>query len=130
MPRKKEDPNPDIDSFRSGIVEDLRPWGKFRAFPYRNAGSVKIITVNPGCSLSLQYHNKRSEFWIVLDEGLEVTIGDKVWEPEKNEEIFIPRKIPHRIRGVGQKEARIMEIWIGSSSESDIVRMEDDYGRT
>ena len=122
--------NTDIDSFKRGIFEDTRPWGKFRSFPHQNAGSIKIITVKPGSTLSLQYHLHRSEFWIVLDEGLEMTVGDKVWIPEKNEEIFIPRKIPHRIRSIGQEEARIMEIWIGQSSESDIIRLEDDYGRT
>lgn len=110
-------------------MEDIRPWGKFRSFPYRSARSIKIITVNPGETLSLQYHNRRSEFWVVLDRGLEVTVGDKVWQPEKNEEIIIPRQAPHRIKCVGDHPARIMEIWIGDSDESDIVRLEDKYGR-
>jgi mannose-6-phosphate isomerase-like protein (cupin superfamily) len=125
----KSDKNPDIALFRKAIVEDIRPWGKFRAFPYDQAGSIKIITVKPGEALSLQYHRNRSEFWIILDKGLEVTAGDRVWKPQENEEIFIPRKTAHRIRCIGQKPARIMEIWIGESDESDIVRLDDEYGR-
>ena len=119
----------DIELFREKITEETRPWGKFRSFPHDQAGSIKIITVKPGEALSLQYHEKRSEFWIILDAGLEVTAGDRVWQPKADEELFIPRKIPHRVRCVGPKPARIMEIWIGKSEESDIVRLKDEYGR-
>lgn len=115
--------------FRKSIEEDIRPWGKFRSYPYQQARSVKIITVHPGQALSLQYHNRRAEFWVVLDKGLEITVGDRIWRPKKNEEIFIPRKAPHRLRCVGQKQARVMELWIGNSDEEDIVRLKDDYGR-
>ena len=115
--------------FRKKIEEDIRPWGKFRSYPYNQARSIKIITVNPGQALSLQYHNRRSEFWVVLDNGLEITVADKVWEPKENEEIFIPRKAPHRLRCLGQTPARVMEIWIGDSDEEDIVRLKDEYGR-
>jgi len=119
----------DIEIFQKAITEDIRPWGKFRSFPFDQAGSIKIITVKPGEALSLQYHLKRSEFWVILDEGLEVTAGERVWQPKANEEIFVPRKMPHRVRCVGQNPARIMEIWIGKSEESDIIRVEDVYGR-
>lgn len=119
----------DVENFKKNIVEDIRPWGKFRSFPYEQARSIKIITINPQGALSLQYHHHRSEFWVALDKGLEVTVGDKVWQPEEGEEIFIPRETPHRLRCLGQKKARVMEIWIGNSDESDIVRLKDDYGR-
>ncbi len=125
----KNDLSPKEKQFREGIFEDFRPWGKFRSFPHKDASSIKIITVDPNSSLSLQYHISRSEFWIVLDEGLEITIGDKVWKPHKNEEIFIQEKAPHRIRNLGEHPARILEIWLGDSDESDIVRLKDDYGR-
>jgi mannose-1-phosphate guanylyltransferase/mannose-6-phosphate isomerase/mannose-1-phosphate guanylyltransferase/mannose-6-phosphate isomerase len=58
-----------------------------------------------------------------------VTEGKRVWRPEEDEEIFVPRKSPHRLRCLGSKQARVMEIWIGDSDESDIVRLEDEYGR-
>ena len=79
--------------------------------------------------MSLQYHNNRSEFWVVLDKGLEITVGDQVWQPEENEEIFIPQRIQHRVQCIGSAPARIMEIWIGDSDEEDIVRLDDIYGR-
>lgn len=122
-------PSDDEKDFRARIFEDIRPWGKFRVFPHENAGSLKIITVNPGASLSLQYHRKRAEFWIALDEGLEITVGERTWRPRRNEEIYIPREAAHRLRCAGPEPARVMEIWLGDSAEDDIVRLADDYGR-
>jgi mannose-6-phosphate isomerase-like protein (cupin superfamily) len=123
-------PSDEESEVRSLVVEDVRPWGKFRVYPHDRAGSLKIITVNPGASLSLQFHRRRAEFWVVLDEGLEVTVGDRVWRPRPNEEIFIPRQAPHRLRGVGDRPARVMELWLGPSGEDDIVRLDDLYGRS
>ena len=120
---------PSADDYRSGIIEDVRPWGRFRRFPHEDAGSIKIITVEPGGRLSLQYHEGRAEFWVVLDPGLEVTLGDRVWLAAPNEEFVIPRRVPHRVRNVGDKPARVMELWLGPSSETDIVRLSDDYQR-
>jgi mannose-6-phosphate isomerase-like protein (cupin superfamily) len=126
---KGKEPDKVEASFRNNIQVDHRPWGKFRSYPYADARSIKIITVNPGQALSLQYHRHRDEFWVVLDKGLEITVGDQTWPPEKDEEIFIPRNAPHRLRCLGPEKARVMEIWIGESDEDDIVRLEDDYDR-
>jgi mannose-6-phosphate isomerase len=116
-------------SFRKAIDEERRPWGKFRVYPREAGATVKIVTVDPGQTLSLQYHRRRAEFWIALDPGLEVTVGERVWRPAVNEEIFIPKEALHRLSCCGTAPARIMEIWIGESDESDIVRVEDIYGR-
>jgi mannose-6-phosphate isomerase-like protein (cupin superfamily) len=116
-------------AYRAAIIEDHRPWGKFRRYPHRKAGSIKIITINPSGVLSLQYHARRDEFWVVLDAGLEMTVGERVFCPAAGDEIFIPRRTPHRARNIGGGPARVMEIWIGRSAESDIVRLKDDYGR-
>jgi mannose-6-phosphate isomerase len=123
------DKTPFEAAFRGRIVEDVRPWGKFRRFPHEGASSIKIITVRPGGRLSLQYHDGRDEFWVVLDPGLEITVGERVWTAVPDEEIFIPRRSPHRVRNVSDHPARFMEIWIGDSAESDIVRLSDDYHR-
>lgn len=123
-------PSDDERDFRARILEDRRPWGKFRAYPHRGAGGIKIITVEPGGTLSLQRHERRAEFWVALDPGLEVTLGGRVWRPAVNEEIYIPRAAPHRLRCLGPAPARIMEIWLGGSDEADVVRLDDVYGRT
>ena len=118
-----------LERVKELIYEEDRPWGKFRSYPQQLASSLKIITVNPDGLLSLQYHRQRSEYWVVLDKGLEVTLGSRSWQPEAGEEIFIPAGIPHRLKGNGSQPARVMELWLGPSDENDIVRLEDIYGR-
>jgi mannose-6-phosphate isomerase-like protein (cupin superfamily) len=117
-------------AFRAHITEECRPWGRFRVYPHHEARSLKIITVRPGAALSLQYHRRRSEFWVALDPGLEITVGDRVWRLKRGEEVFIPRGMPHRLRAVGKRSGRVMELWIGASREDDIVRLSDVYGRS
>lgn len=119
----------DFEDFKKGIIEDFRPWGSFRRFPHNGISSIKIITVKPSGLLSLQYHNNRDEFWVILDDGLEVTIGDKKIVAKKGDEFWIPRKTLHRAKGIGNEPARFFELWVGSSEEDDIVRVEDIYKR-
>ncbi|MDI6699474.1 MAG: phosphomannose isomerase type II C-terminal cupin domain [Candidatus Saccharicenans sp.] len=120
---------PEDEKVRRLIYEEQRPWGKFRSYPHNLASSLKIITVNPGGLLSLQYHRRRNEYWVILDAGLEITLGEKTWQPRPGEEIFIPAGTPHRLKGLGPAPARVMELWLGNSGEDDIVRLEDIYGR-
>lgn len=117
------------ENSRSEIYEELRPWGTFRRFTYNQASTVKIITVNPGQTLSLQLHHHRDELWIVLNSGLQVTLGDRLWEPEPYEEIFIVREAQHRAAGVGRVPSRWLEIAFGNFDEQDVVRLDDQYGR-
>jgi mannose-1-phosphate guanylyltransferase/mannose-6-phosphate isomerase/mannose-1-phosphate guanylyltransferase/mannose-6-phosphate isomerase len=116
-------------AYREKIVEDIRPWGRFRSYPLRAVGSVKIITVDPGAAPSLQYHKRRGEFWVILDRGLEVTLGERTWRPKPGEEVYVPRGAPHRLRCLGRRPGRVLELWLGKSSEADIIRLADDYGR-
>jgi mannose-6-phosphate isomerase-like protein (cupin superfamily) len=113
----------------SSIYQESRPWGGFRRYTHNQISTVKIITVNPGEILSLQYHHHRDELWVALDRGLKVTLGERNWEPEPYEEIFIPRGTNHRMAGVGEKSGRWLEISFGEFNEEDIVRLEDRYNR-
>jgi len=126
----KSRPSRTEGAFRARITEECRPWGMFRIYPHHEAGSLKIITVRPGAALSLQYHRRRAEFWVALDPGLEITVGDRVWKLKRGEEVFIPKGAPHRLRCVGKRSGRVMELWIGKSREEDIVRLSDVYGRS
>jgi mannose-6-phosphate isomerase-like protein (cupin superfamily) len=46
-----------------------KPWGSFEQYTYNLPSTVKIITVAPGGVLSRQYHHRRDELWVMLDEG-------------------------------------------------------------
>ena len=105
-----------------------RPWGYFEQFTKNEVSSVKILTLKPLQKLSLQYHNKREEFWRFLDNPARVYLDDKIIEVTLNSEVFIPRKSIHRIE-VYSLPVRVLEIAFGEFYENDIVRVEDAYGR-
>jgi mannose-1-phosphate guanylyltransferase / mannose-6-phosphate isomerase len=51
-----------------------RPWGWYDSLDEGRSFKVKRIQVNPGASLSLQKHVKRSEHWVVVKGIAEVTM--------------------------------------------------------
>jgi len=107
--------------------EEKRPWGFFKVFASNEKCTVKIIHVDAGQVLSKQYHDKRDELWVMLDDALTVEIGEKIFNPEKDEEIFIPKGTVHRLSS--EKGGDILEVSFGEFDEKDIIRVEDKYGR-
>ena len=106
-----------------------KPWGRFEQYAHNVPCTVKIITVEPGGTLSRQYHHGRDELWVVLDPGARVELGEKVLHPAPEEKLFIPRGTIHRLSCDGERPVRILEVSFGEFDEDDIVRLEDVYGR-
>lgn len=105
-----------------------RPWGLFERFTLNEKSTVKILTIKPKQSPSLQYHNKRAEFWKILEGNCKVTIGKKQIKAKKGDEFFIQKKSPHSLQA-HSKTVKILEISLGNFKEKDIVRLKDKYGR-
>jgi len=105
-----------------------RPWGSFERFCQNEKCTVKIITVNAGEAISLQYHKNRSEFWRILKGPAQLVIGEKTIEAGEDDEFFISNGQKHRIIAK-QKPVQILEIAFGSFDENDIVRLDDKYKR-
>ncbi len=108
---------------------EKRPWGEFVQFTKNTSSTVKIITVNPGESLSLQHHKGRDEFWHVISGEGSATIGDASVPMLPDSNYFVPRETNHRLIG-GSLPLVILEIGLGDFDENDIVRLEDKYGRS
>ena len=107
-----------------------RPWGNFETLHLADRSQVKIIEVNPGCALSLQYHHKRAEHWVVVEGEAWITRGDDAFALKENESTFIPILMPHRLENKTDAPLRIIEVQVGSYlGEDDIVRLEDRYKR-
>lgn len=105
----------------------VRPWGNFKEFVKNKKCTVKILEVKARQQLSLQYHEKREELWYVLEGGF-VVLGKKKRKVREGDLIRVPKKIVHRLIA-GTKRMLVLEIATGVFSESDIVRLEDSYGR-
>lgn len=106
-----------------------KPWGGFDQFTLNEATTVKIITVLPHESLSLQTHKERSEWWIILDTKMDIEVDGKQFTAYRGQDVFIPQGVKHRAIGL-DSPCRWLEISFGSFDENDIHRFEDKYGRT
>lgn len=110
------------------IYQEERPWGHFRRFTDNAPSTVKIITLKPGAELSLQSHQKRSEFWRVLVGDGFVQVGEDKKNVSVGEEVEIPLGAKHRL-SAGSSGLVVLEISVGEFFEDDIVRYDDKYGR-
>lgn len=108
-----------------------RPWGWYDSIDMGERFQVKRIMVKPGASLSLQKHHHRAEHWVVVSGTAEVTNGERVMQLGENQSTYIPIGQIHRLANPGLKPLEIIEVQSGDYlGEDDIVRFEDDYGRT
>ncbi|MDP2629717.1 MAG: phosphomannose isomerase type II C-terminal cupin domain [Candidatus Harrisonbacteria bacterium] len=105
-----------------------RPWGGFRQLSQNSPSTVKILTIRSGEAFSLQYHERRSEFWLVLSGHPRITLGEEIIDANPGDEFSIEAKTKHRIEGVSD-EVKVLEISFGEFDEKDIVRLDDKYGR-
>ena len=107
-----------------------RPWGTYATLKQEDGYQVKRITVAPGQKLSLQYHHKRAEHWVVTQGQAIVQVGDDEFETSPGEYRYIPLGEKHRLTNIGDGELVLIEVQVGSYlGEDDIVRIEDVYGR-
>ena len=108
-----------------------RPWGTYTVLEESPSFKIKRIVVKPRGSLSLQMHHHRSEHWIVVSGTAEVVNGDNSFLVSTNESTYIPAGHKHRLRNPGLIDLVMIEVQSGQYlGEDDIVRFEDNYGRT
>lgn len=119
----------------SWILEDWkapkteRPWGYYRVIHEVPGMKVKELTVNPGCSLSMQKHDQRAEYWIVSEGSADV---DRALESgytlpsivlEKHHALDIPIGEWHQLHNNKSYPLKIVEIQYGENCiEEDIQR--------
>ncbi|WP_118184159.1 mannose-1-phosphate guanylyltransferase/mannose-6-phosphate isomerase [Paraburkholderia phosphatilytica] len=109
----------------------FRPWGSYEGVDSGERFQVKRIVVNPGASLSLQMHYHRAEHWIVVQGTARVVNGEHTILLSENQSTYIPLGTKHRLENPGKVPLEMIEVQSGSYlGEDDIVRFEDNYGRT
>lgn len=112
------------------LYMENRPWGSFFVIKEDPSYKIKRIEVNPGQRLSYQYHNKRSEVWIMIQGNGIIILNGKSKKYKKGDTILIPQGMKHRIENCGNEKTIFIEVQTGSYfGEDDIVRLEDDYNR-
>lgn len=108
---------------------DNRPWGRWEEYLFEPSYRVKRIIVHPGKRLSLQFHELRSEVWVIVQGRALVTVGERTYEAGTGEVVRIERDELHRVENLTIGPLVIIETQLGVCVEDDIIRIEDDFGR-
>ena len=107
-----------------------RPWWSFEILIDDPDYKVKRIIVKNGERLSLQYHDKRDENWVIVQGKATVTLDDKVFTYLEGQVVQIEYGTKHRVQNEEEEDLIFIETQTGTYfGEDDIVRIEDDYGR-
>lgn len=112
------------------IVE--KPWGSEEIFAETTRYIGKILTVQQGHCLSLQYHERKDETMRVLDGECELHIGERPGDDALVVRRLGPGATCHIVPGVRHRlvamtDVRVLEI--STPDLDDVVRLEDRYGR-
>lgn len=92
---------------------------------------VKRIEVLPGKRLSYQKHAQRAEHWVVVQGTARVTLDDRDVTVQAGQAIDIAAGAAHRVENPDQEMLVFIEVQRGQYlGEDDIVRLQDDFGRT
>ena len=105
---------------------------------YGSRLSPKILVVEPNKRLSWQYHNRRAEIWTVLYGPVGIISSNdnqqgNIKTLPTSSTIQLNKEERHRLVGLSSWGV-VAEIWQHTdtahpSDESDIIRLEDDFGR-
>lgn len=104
-----------------------RPWGYYRVLHEVPGLKVKELTVNPGCKLSMQKHQYRSEYWIVSEGRADVNkqMDSGYSLPTTRLELHDEEDIPvgqwHQLANPYDHPCRIVEIQYGERCEEEDI---------
>jgi mannose-6-phosphate isomerase-like protein (cupin superfamily) len=117
------------------MLIDKKPWGEERVWANTENYAAKILIINPGHRLSFQYHNKKEETIYVESGILTITYecihtGEKkTVEMSEGGSFHVPPGTKHRFSCSSESANPVRLFEVSTPELSDIVRIEDDYGR-
>ncbi len=115
----------------SGLEHDERPWGTYTVLSDEKDHKVKRLVVHPGKRLSYQTHARRAEHWYVVRGTATVTLDGSDMTLEPGGTVDVAPGAAHRVANRTAEDLVFIEVQTGDYfGEDDIVRLEDDFGRT
>jgi mannose-6-phosphate isomerase len=107
------------------------PWGRWTLLDEGENYKVKRIEVFPKNRLSYQKHFKREEHWVIVKGIGNIILDGREIILKEGEYIDIPKMSNHRIGNMEDDLLIFIEVQMGKYlGEDDIIRIEDDYGRS
>ena len=107
-----------------------KPWGYEIIWARTDRYLGKFLHIKPNERLSLQYHKNKMETIYIMAGTLKLQLGEK--DPQVSE--LGPGSVIHiepgKIHRFSAKDAPVMLCEVSSPEIDDVVRLEDDYGRS
>jgi mannose-6-phosphate isomerase len=107
-----------------------KPWGYELRWAVTERYAGKILHVNKGEALSLQYHDRKDEYQYVMKGSVDIEVGGADGALTRHrmgvgDTLHITPGMRHRITAV--EDTDIFEV--STPEIDDVVRLEDRYGR-
>lgn len=107
-----------------------KPWGEELIWALTDRYCGKILTIETGRRLSLQYHERKDEAILVTSgrlrlhlEGYDGTMTTRELGPGEGAHVAVGRR--HRYEAI----ERVELVEVSTPELDDVVRVEDDFGR-
>jgi mannose-6-phosphate isomerase len=107
-----------------------KPWGWELVWAETEQYAGKLLFVRAGESLSLQYHERKDESWLVQEGRARLELGDvggdlEVFEIAPGDTFHFRPGTVHRVTAI--EDTLVIEV--STADLTDVVRLEDAYGR-
>lgn len=107
-----------------------KPWGYELRWGITDRYAGKVLHINKGEALSLQYHERKDEYQYLVKGAVDIELGgpDEVLKKHRmqaGDTLHIRPGTRHRLTAV--EDTDIFEV--STPEVDDVVRLEDRYGR-
>ena len=111
------------------VVRIDKPWGYELHWAKTERYVGKILHIDAGQALSLQYHNRKDETILLWEGRLRFELGRgpgaRVWEMTAGERVHVTPGTVHRMTAID--DCTLIEV--STPELDDVVRLDDRYGR-
>jgi mannose-6-phosphate isomerase-like protein (cupin superfamily) len=123
-----EDARPALTGPTARLVQ--KPWGNELIWAETDRYAGKLITIETGQRLSLQYHERKEESVYVLAGLLRLHLEDEAGDMRHvdlgpGDSAYVPVFRRHRFEAL----ERVELIEVSTADLDDVIRIEDDFGR-
>jgi mannose-6-phosphate isomerase-like protein (cupin superfamily) len=104
---------------------DVKPWGSEVVFADTDKYLGKLLYVDAGHRLSLQYHSKKEETMIVVSGSGVFQLGDHIFPVGPGDLMHVN---PGQLHRISSSDGMVVAE-VSTPHHGDTIRIEDQYGR-
>lgn len=108
----------------------ITPWGSYEIILENSYLKIKKLYISKNKRISYQYHEYRTEHWLVVKGTATIKLNGKIFELHVGDSVDIKKLDHHFIGNFTNEKLVIIEVQLGTYfGEDDIVRIDDPYFR-